>query len=101
MQTEYTGPIEFEQSKREHDQITVEERHTRLRNMVSPTNWLMRCSFQLIPQSYYGHYQFIVLTEHLKVNLFQGETCIMGLPNIIMINDNEHCETHSKPFDQM
>ena len=38
MQTEYTGPIQFEQSDREHDQITVEDRHKRLRNMVSLTN---------------------------------------------------------------
>ena len=46
MQTEHTGPfkiirlnvhgfVTFEQSNREHDQITDEERHARLRNMVN------------------------------------------------------------------
>ena len=31
----------------------------------------------------------------------RSEICIMGLPNIIMINNSENCESHSKPFDQI
>ena len=63
MQTKYTVPIQkpfdqmyihgfvtFEQSNREHDQITVEERHARL---VTLSTWRtesnLRCSSQLIP----------------------------------------------------
>ena len=37
-ETEYSRPIQFEQSNREHDQITVEDRHKRLRIMASLTN---------------------------------------------------------------
>ena len=46
----------------------------------------MRCWFQLIPQSCYNHCLFNVGTEDLKINLFQGVTCIVGLPNVIIMN---------------
>ena len=36
--TNEDGFVTFEQSNREHDQITIEERHARLRNMVNLTN---------------------------------------------------------------
>ena len=90
MQTEYTGPIQFEQSNREHDQITVKDGHKRLRNMVSKTNWLW-CDGHFNNQSHNPATVifFPVGTDHAKVNWFQGKTCIMGLPNIIKINESE------------
>ena len=74
------GFVTFEQLNWKHEHITVDESHARIRNMVNLTDWLyMQCWFQLIPQSCYSHYLFNTGTEHLKIDLFQGETCIYGI----------------------